>query len=175
MLVALVYVGFDLVLLGTPEAGNVIAASFVVLLWYIGRRLRFRGEYLRLLEERAVHLERERSVEAERAVAQERTRIARELLDMVVIAHAAQTEYGGMFLHEHSRRPMVWTAPSRVRLMRRPGVITAHAKVCRFNRTMKDKEGEAAVKNAHSIPNKLAVHCSGTRTTMPRRLPTCAT
>ncbi|MEO1593918.1 MAG: sensor histidine kinase [Pseudomonadota bacterium] len=54
-------------------------------IWYAGRRLRFRGEYLRLLEERARHLERERHAEAERAVAAERTRIAREMHD--VVAH----------------------------------------------------------------------------------------
>ncbi|MEM6808835.1 MAG: sensor histidine kinase [Pseudomonadota bacterium] len=54
-------------------------------IWYAGRRLRFRGEYLRLLEERARHLERERHAEAESAVAAERTRIAREMHD--VVAH----------------------------------------------------------------------------------------
>ena len=68
-----------------PDAGGIIAAGMVMALWYVGRRLRFRGEYLRLLEERARHLERERSAEAERAVAAERTRIARELHD--VVAH----------------------------------------------------------------------------------------
>lgn len=46
--------------------------------WYAGRRMRFRGE-------RAAQLERERRAEARRMVAEERTRIARELHD--VVAH----------------------------------------------------------------------------------------
>lgn len=58
---------------------------FVFLIWYIGRRIRIRGDYLRLLQERAAQLEREQSAEAHRAVDEERTRIARELHD--VVAH----------------------------------------------------------------------------------------
>jgi signal transduction histidine kinase len=46
--------------------------------WYIGRRVRSRAE-------RAAHLEWEHAAEARRAVAEERTRIARELHD--VVAH----------------------------------------------------------------------------------------
>ena len=57
----------------------------VFLVWYIGRRIRIRGDYLSLLQERATHLEREQEAEARRAVAEERTRIARELHD--VVAH----------------------------------------------------------------------------------------
>lgn len=57
----------------------------VFLIWYIGRYLRVRGNYLRLLQERAAQLEREQDIEARRAVAEERTRIARELHD--VVAH----------------------------------------------------------------------------------------
>jgi len=57
-----------------------IGFGFIVifLVWYISRRLRFRAE-------RALHLEREHATEARRAVAEERTRIARELHD--VVAH----------------------------------------------------------------------------------------
>ncbi len=95
MLAGLALVGTDLLLLSTPDAGSVIAAALVVLLWYIGRRLRFRGEYLRLLEERAEHLERERSAEAERAVARERTRIARELHDIVAHQVSLMTVQAG--------------------------------------------------------------------------------
>jgi len=82
---ALLIVILDLGWNRVPDAGALFAAGMVMALWYIGRRLRFRGEYLRLLEERAEHLERERNAEAERAVAAERTRIARELHD--VVAH----------------------------------------------------------------------------------------
>ncbi len=95
MLAALALVGADLLVPGTPDAGSVIAAGLVMLLWYIGRRLRFRGEYLRLLEERAEHLERERSAEAEQAVARERTRIARELHDIVAHQVSLMTVQAG--------------------------------------------------------------------------------
>lgn len=63
--------------------------------WYAGRRLRARGEYLRVLQERAEHLEREQMVEAERAVAAERTRIARELHDIVAHQVSLMTVQAG--------------------------------------------------------------------------------
>ena len=47
-------------------------------MWYIGRRVRFRGE-------RAAQLEREREAEVRLVAAEERTQIARELHD--VVAH----------------------------------------------------------------------------------------
>ena len=53
--------------------------------WYVGRRVRNRGDYLSLLEERAERLEAEQQARARRAVAKERSRIARELHD--VVAH----------------------------------------------------------------------------------------
>lgn len=63
--------------------------------WYAGRRVRARGEYLRLLQERAKQLEREQLVEAERAVATERTRIARELHDIVAHQVSLMTVQAG--------------------------------------------------------------------------------
>lgn len=84
-LAALLVLSIDLRLITEASAGDTIAAMMAFGIWYAGRRLRFRGEYLRLLEERALHLERERNAEAERAVAAERTRIAREMHD--VVAH----------------------------------------------------------------------------------------
>lgn len=53
--------------------------------WYVGHRIRNRGDYLALLQERAERLESERHAEARQAVADERSRIARELHD--VVAH----------------------------------------------------------------------------------------
>lgn len=61
------------------------ALVFAILPWYIGRRVRTRGDYLAMLQDRAMQLERERDAEARRAVADERSRIARELHD--VVAH----------------------------------------------------------------------------------------
>ena len=85
VLATLVFVVFDQGILIQPTAGGTVAVMLAWALWHIGRRLRFRGEYLRLLEERAEYLERERNAESERAVAAERTRIAREMHD--VVAH----------------------------------------------------------------------------------------
>jgi signal transduction histidine kinase len=58
------------------EIGFGLFLTFFV--WYIGRRLRIRAE-------RAAQLERQQAAEARRAIAEERTRIARELHD--VVAH----------------------------------------------------------------------------------------
>lgn len=51
--------------------------------WLVGLNVRTRRLYVLSLEERATTLEREREAEARAAVAEERTRIARELHDMV--------------------------------------------------------------------------------------------
>jgi signal transduction histidine kinase len=61
------------------------AVVFAVLPWYVGRRIRERGDYLILLQERAERLETEHAARARQAVADERSRIARELHD--VVAH----------------------------------------------------------------------------------------
>ena len=53
--------------------------------WYLGRRIRNRGDYLALLQERAKRLEADQHARARQAVADERSRIARELHD--VVAH----------------------------------------------------------------------------------------
>lgn len=56
-----------------------------VLPWYVGRRVRNRGDYVALLRERAERLEADQLARARQAVADERSRIARELHD--VVAH----------------------------------------------------------------------------------------
>ena len=53
--------------------------------WVLGDNMRIRRAYVTTVEERAERLERERDAEAQRAVLEERTRIARELHD--VVAH----------------------------------------------------------------------------------------
>ncbi|MDH3293539.1 MAG: histidine kinase [Acidimicrobiia bacterium] len=64
-----------------------IAPAVVVtgLPWYLGRMARSRADYLALLQDRAEHLEAEQQARARQAVAEERSRIARELHD--VVAH----------------------------------------------------------------------------------------
>ena len=69
-----------------PHAGRVIPELAVfAIAWVVGDNLRTRRAYLAELEARAARLEREREEKAGRAVIEERTRIARELHD--VIAH----------------------------------------------------------------------------------------
>ena len=69
-----------------PHPGAVIPELAVfAIAWVVGDNLRTRRAYLAELEARAARLEREREEKAERAVVEERARIARELHD--VIAH----------------------------------------------------------------------------------------
>jgi signal transduction histidine kinase len=71
-----------------PHFGKVIPELAVfAIAWVIGDDIRTRRAYLAELKARAARLEREREEKAERAVIVERTRIARELHD--VIAHNA--------------------------------------------------------------------------------------
>lgn len=89
----------DLLIEGESLAVVGLSLVLVLLGWYLGRAVKGRREYLALVEERAEYLERERVAEAQRAVTEERTRIARELHDVVahrvsmitVQAGAAQT------------------------------------------------------------------------------------
>ena len=68
------------------HVGRVIPELAVfAIAWVIGDNIRTRRAYLAELQARAARLEREREEQAERAVVEERTRIARELHD--VIAH----------------------------------------------------------------------------------------
>jgi signal transduction histidine kinase len=69
-----------------PHFGRVVPELAVfAIAWVLGDNIRTRRAYLAELEARAARLEREREERDERAVAEERSRIARELHD--VIAH----------------------------------------------------------------------------------------
>lgn len=72
-----------------------------------GRLARFRQKYTRAVEERAEQLELTRHVEAERAAARERARIAREMHD--VLAHAVSL----MVVQAEAGPVAVRTAPER--------------------------------------------------------------
>ncbi|MFT6094302.1 MAG: signal transduction histidine kinase [Pseudohongiellaceae bacterium] len=76
-----------------PDIG--IAFVLLFLSWYVGRRIHARGEYLRLLQERAEQLEREKVNASQRAVAEERGRIARELHDIVAHQVSLMTVQAG--------------------------------------------------------------------------------
>jgi len=73
-------------IIDTSQRIDVFPAIIITVLpWYVGRRIRNRGDYLTLLQERAERLEAEQHAREREAVAAERTRIARELHD--VVAH----------------------------------------------------------------------------------------
>lgn len=61
------------------------AIILVGLPWYVGRRVRNRGDYLALLQDRAERVEAEQAARVRQAATDERARIARELHD--VVAH----------------------------------------------------------------------------------------
>lgn len=78
-----------------PAGNGIFSLVIVFVVWYVGSRVRIRGEYLRLLQERASHLEREQVAESDKAVAEERTRIARELHDIVAHQVSLMTVQAG--------------------------------------------------------------------------------
>ena len=77
----------SLVTPGSTESTSdvVVVCVFLTVAWVLGDNMRIRRAYVTTVEERAERLERERDGEAQRAVLEERTRIARELHD--VVAH----------------------------------------------------------------------------------------
>ena len=88
--VAIVVAAVTVSALGTVVDTNqrvdvVPAVVLTALPWYVGRRVRNRGDYVTLLRERSERLEADQRRRERRAVADERSRIARELHD--VVAH----------------------------------------------------------------------------------------
>lgn len=66
-------------------AGQITNVALLIGVWWLGRGLRLRRAYLAELEHRAMRLERARGTDARAARVEERSRIARELHD--VVAH----------------------------------------------------------------------------------------
>jgi len=83
----------------TFEGGVVEAAAFIAAAAVLGDSIRTRRAYLAAVEERAARMERERDAQATIAAAAERTRIAREMHDVVahslsvMVAQADGAEY----------------------------------------------------------------------------------
>jgi signal transduction histidine kinase len=92
---------------GLPE----IMSTYVIfaVAWVLGDRIGARRTYLRQLEEGAVQHEREREEHARRAAAEEQTRIARELHD--IITHNVSV----MTVQAAAARDVFETQPSRAR------------------------------------------------------------
>jgi signal transduction histidine kinase len=94
--VALAVVGFGQVTDG-DSASEVVAALVVTTLpWYVGRRVRIRASYVAAARERAEHLEWKRATEAQRAIADARAGIARELHDVVAHNVSVMTVQAGV-------------------------------------------------------------------------------
>ncbi|CAJ1412135.1 unnamed protein product [Effrenium voratum] len=88
-----------------PVVGGALLMPFFI--WYTGRRTRTRGDYMRLLQDHARHLEREQAYEARRAVTDERTRIARELHDVVAHRVSMMTVQAGAAKTVAAQKPEV--------------------------------------------------------------------
>ena len=73
--------------------------------WWVGATVRMRREQVALVEERAALLERARQDVADRAVTQERLRIARELHDVVAHSMSVVAVQSGMAEHVLATQP----------------------------------------------------------------------
>ena len=98
--------------------------------WVIGDNIRTRRAYLAELEARAERLEREREEKAERAVIEERTRIARELHD--VIAHNVSV----MVVQASAGEELFETSPERARESLRSVAATGRAALTELRRLL---------------------------------------
>ena len=98
--------------------------------WVIGDNIRTRRAYLAELEARAARLEREREEKAERAVVEERTRIARELHD--VIAHNVSV----MVVQASAGDELFDTDPERARESLRSVAATGRAALTELRRLL---------------------------------------
>lgn len=96
--------GRDVIVFDAVAHAGVIAVA-----WVLGDRAKTRRAYTRSLEERAAQAEKARMMESAAAVATERTRIARELHD--VVAHSVST----MVLHAAAAKQVLEEDPAAAR------------------------------------------------------------
>jgi signal transduction histidine kinase len=85
--------------------GAIVAVLLVVGIWALGAYVQTRSRYMRALEERAAHAEREREQLARIAVHEERASIARELHD--IVAHSVSV----MLVGVRGARDVLRTSP----------------------------------------------------------------
>jgi signal transduction histidine kinase len=108
---ALVLVAVGAVALSSPGkfvVGDLVFPTiFGVMFWLAGRVVRSRAELTAELHEAALRADEQREADAERAVAEERRRIAREMHD--VVAHSVST----MVIHAGGARRIVGRDPGR--------------------------------------------------------------
>ncbi len=93
---ALAVVGFGQVTDGDSASEVVTGLILTVLSLYVGRRVRIRSYYAAVARERAEHLEWKRATEAQRAIADARAGIARELHDVVAHNVSVMTVQAGV-------------------------------------------------------------------------------
>ncbi len=96
LIAALAVVGSVQVIDGDPVADVVTALVVATLPWYVGRRVRVRAYYAAVEQERVEHLEWKRATEAQRAIADARSAIARELHDVVAHNVSVMTVQAGV-------------------------------------------------------------------------------
>ena len=126
-----------------PHLGHIIPEFTVfAIAWVLGDNIRTRRAYLAELEARAARLEREREERDERAVAEERSRIARELHD--VIAHNVSV----MVVQAAAGEEVFDTDPGRARESLAAVASTGRAALTELRRLLgvirSDEEGENA-------------------------------
>ncbi len=93
---------------GLPQAlGGLVQTELALLAcWVLGSWARERRAYVGTVEDRAARADRERAAQAERAVGQERQRIARELHDVVTHHVSVIVIQAGAALRALERRPV---------------------------------------------------------------------